>query len=298
MKTITIKSPYIQLSATLVVPDELEVRETDLVVFADANGTHIATVERLGGKFLASAEQEFLRLATEEDVAKSKTSQNKTRRAKRYCQSLLLKHNLDIKIINVYLNLDASKMIFYFTSDKRVDFRELVRDLAREYHLRIEMRQIGDREEVAMAGGIGPCGQLCCCKRFLGKCGQASIRMAKTQGLALNPLKINGYCGKLMCCLAFENDTYIDALRVMPKVGSRVKLPDGSVGIVHFNKLLERVVTVECGEDNICFNDFTLDELLACNPSFEHADSSCCGGDDKCGASATNDRNSGEGDNE
>ena len=111
-----------------------------------------------------------------------------------------------------------------------------------------------------MCGGIGPCGQPCCCKRFLGKMGQVSIKMAKNQGIALNPNKINGYCGKLMCCLAYENDVYLDAMRAMPKVGTTVNLPTGETGVVHFNKLLERIVTVELIGYNSVMIDIPLDE--------------------------------------
>lgn len=276
MKTIMVKNIYLPLAQCLVVPDEEIFKPSDLIVFADSNGLHLATVEKVGGKYVPNIGIDYVRRATNEDATKMKTSQNKARRAKRYCQSLLLKHKLDIKIISVYVNLDSSKMIFFFTSANRVDFRDLVKDLASEYRMRIEMRQIGEREEVSMLGGVGPCGQLCCCKRFLGKCGQASIKMAKTQGLALNPTKINGYCGKLMCCLAFENETYVEALRVMPKVGSTIKLPDGERGVVHFNNLLEKIVTVECGEDNLCYRDYSLDELQQCNPKFEGS-LGCCG---------------------
>ena len=285
MKMVMIKNRYLPLGKSVAVPDEEAFQVGDAVVFADENGLHLGEVERLGGKFDPTSDVVFERRATAADLDKARSNDNKMRRARRYCSSLLLKHNLKLKVVDAYANLDFSKAIFYFTANGRIDFRDLVKDLAAELHTRIEMRQINEREEVTMCGGIGPCGQPCCCKRFLGKTGQVAIKMAKNQGIALNPNKINGYCGKLMCCLAYENDVYTDAMRAMPKVGTRVTLPTGETGVVHFNKLLERVVTVELIGDNAVMIDYPLEELQACNESFETI---ACGCDGGCGCACKN----------
>lgn len=279
MKIIMIKNKYLPLGKSVAVPDDEAFEVGEPIVFADGNGLHLGEVERLSGKFDPTSDVVFERRATEADLDKARSNENKLRRARRYCGSLLLKHKLELKIVDVYANLDFGKAIFYFTANGRVDFRDLVKDLASELRTRIEMRQINEREEVSMCGGIGPCGQLCCCKRFLGKSGQVAIKMAKNQGIALNPNKINGYCGKLMCCLAYENDVYLDAMRAMPKVGSTVVLPTGEKGIVHFNKLLERIVTVDLIGDNAVMIDYPLAELQACNASFETI---ACGYDGAC----------------
>ena len=282
MKIIMIKNTYLTLGKSVAVPDDEEFKVGDAVVFSDDVGLHLAEVERVGGKFDPQYSVVFERRATAADLEKAASNENKLRRARRYISSLLLKHNLELKVVDVYATLDFSKAIFYFTADGRVDFRDLVRDLAGELRTRIEMRQVNEREEITMCGGIGPCGQPCCCRRFLGKAGQVSIKMAKTQGISLNPNKINGYCGKLMCCLAYENETYLDALRTMPKVGSSVKLPTGETGVVNFNNLFKKIVMVEVFGENAKKVDYSLEELQACNEKFETDFCGCdCQSEDK-----------------
>ena len=269
MKMIMIKNKYLGLNKSLAIDESEKIRVGEQVVFSDDNGLHLAEVQHLGGKFDPNGTLIFEHRATAQDLEKARATENKVRRAHRYCESMLLKHKLEIKIVDVYATLDFGKLIFYFTASERVDFRELVKDLASELHTRIEMRQINDRDEIAMQGGIGPCGQLCCCKRFLADAGQVGIKMAKNQGLALSPNKINGYCGKLMCCLGYENDVYLDAMAEMPKVGSTINLPTGEQGIVRFNKLLEKIVSVENVGDEAVMIDYSLDELKLCNEKFE-----------------------------
>ena len=271
MKTITIESQYLQKPKAIVVPEQEQIAVGDCVVFSDANGLHIANVDKLGGKYDETSDLIFERRANDKDISDAEVQNNKQRRALKYCSSLLLKHKLDMNILRVYVNLDASKIMFYYTAENRVDFRDLVKDLANEYHTRIEMRQMNEREEIASVGGIGICGQICCCKRFLSKPAQVSIKMAKNQNLALNPNKINGYCGKLMCCLAYENDEYLNAMKEMPKLGTVINLPDGEKGVVHFNKLLARRVVVDLVGDEAVIKEYDLDELKKHNSSFENS---------------------------
>jgi cell fate regulator YaaT (PSP1 superfamily) len=152
-----------------------------------------------------------------------------------------------MKLVDAEYTFDRNKVIFYFTADGRVDFRELVRDLAAVFRTRIELRQIGVRDEAKMLGGIGPCGRILCCSSFLGDFEPVSIKMAKDQNLSLNPVKISGLCGRLMCCLKYENELYEEAKRRMPDVGTRVRTPEGEGKVVLLN-LLERRVQVQLSD--------------------------------------------------
>ncbi|MCP3764484.1 stage 0 sporulation family protein [Domibacillus sp. A3M-37] len=163
------------------------------------------------------------------------------------CTSKITEHKLDMKLVDVEYTFDRNKVIFYFTADGRVDFRELVKDLASIFRTRIELRQIGVRDEAKMLGGIGPCGRMLCCSTFLGDFEPVSIKMAKDQNLSLNPAKISGLCGRLMCCLKYENDEYEDARRVLPDVGQKVKTPSGNGRVTGLN-ILERLVQVHIPE--------------------------------------------------
>ena len=168
---------------------------------------------------------------------------------------------LDMKLVDCEFTFDGSKVIFYFTADGRVDFRELVKDLSSVFRIRIELRQIGVRDETKMLGGLGPCGRECCCSSCMPDFKKVSIKMAKNQGLSLNPSKISGLCGRLMCCLAYENDYYAEAYKKMPKVGSEVGTPDGEGTVVNVNMLkMEVKVRIEKG-DGAAYKDFKLDEL-------------------------------------
>lgn len=201
--------------------------------------------------------KKVIRLATEEDVRAKENNVLEAKKDKTRIIEIVNDFKLDMKIVSVELTLDKSKMLINFTSDNRVDFRELVKTLASEFKTRIELRQIGPRDEVKILGGLGPCGRPCCCTKNTGDFEHVSIKMAKNQGLSLNPSNISGLCGRLMCCLSYENKHYAEALKLMPKVGSEVKTPDG-VGTVLYNNLLKRTVEVKFEDDK---KEYAVSEL-------------------------------------
>lgn len=178
-----------------------------------------------------------IRAATTEDVEKVAENRRKEKEAFRICLKKIIEHNLDMKLIDVEYTFDNNKVLFYFTADGRVDFRELVKDLASVFRTRIELRQIGVRDEAKMLGGLGVCGKPFCCSTFLGDFQPVSIKMAKEQGLSLNPTKISGTCGRLMCCLKYEQDAYEDLLKHTPKVGAYVGTTDGNGTVEDLNLL-------------------------------------------------------------
>lgn len=176
-----------------------------------------------------------VRRATEDDLKKLEQNRKKEKQAIEACEKKVSEHNLDMNLVDVELSFDGSKMLFYFTADERVDFRNLVKDLAAMFHTRIELRQIGVRDEAKLLGGLGICGQQFCCARFLDDFHPVSIKMAKEQGLSLNPAKISGTCGRLMCCLQYEHDAYSYLISLTPKIGSLVKTEDGEGTVVDHN---------------------------------------------------------------
>ncbi len=178
-----------------------------------------------------------IRVATEQDLRQVQENSVKQKRAFDICLQKITKHGLDMKLVDVEYTFDNNKILFYFTADGRVDFRELVKDLASVFRTRIELRQIGVRDEAKMLGGLGICGKPFCCSTFLGEFQPVSIRMAKEQGLSLNPTKISGTCGRLMCCLKYEQEAYEDLLRITPKMGAYVKTKDGRGTVVDVNLL-------------------------------------------------------------
>ena len=184
----------------------------------------------------------LVRVATENDKRTWELNRQREKDAMRICQKKIANHGLDMKLVKVESNFDGSKIVFYFTSEGRVDFRALVRDLAAEFRARIELRQIGVRDEAKMLGGIGICGRPFCCAEFLDDFIPVSIKMAKTQNLSLNPTKISGTCGRLMCCLKYEQDAYEDAVRRCPKQDSFVMTPDGPGNITNVDLLREQSV--------------------------------------------------------
>ena len=178
-----------------------------------------------------------LRLATENDRRSLQLSREKEKEAFTVCQKKIAQHGLEMKLVRVECSFDGNKILFFFTADCRVDFRELVKDLASAFHARIELRQIGVRDEAKMLGGLGICGRPFCCASFLGEFQPVSIKMAKEQGLSLNPTKISGACGRLMCCLKYEQAAYEDLLRSTPKAGAIVQTPDGRGRVTEVNLL-------------------------------------------------------------
>ena len=185
----------------------------------------------------------IVRLATEDDIKKVAENRQKEKSAFTICEEKIAKHSLEMKLTDVEYTFDGSKILFYFTADGRVDFRELVKDLAAVFKTRIELRQIGVRDEAKMLGGIGICGRPFCCNAYMGEFQPVSIKMAKEQGLSLNPTKISGACGRLMCCLKYEQEAYEHLAKITPKAGALVETKDGR-GIVTESNLISGVVKV------------------------------------------------------
>ncbi len=210
-------------------------KQGEKVIVETQNGNEIGIVSEANhmveDENLVLPLKKMLRIATDKDLKRVEENKKKAEDAFKICEELVEQHNLDMKLVEVEYSFDGGKIIFFFTSDGRVDFRELVKDLASRFHTRIELRQIGVRDEAKMLGGIGICGQPYCCKRFLNDFEPVSIKMAKEQGLSLNPTKISGSCGRLMCCLKYEEDAYSHLASITPRVGSTVKTPDG-IGVV------------------------------------------------------------------
>ncbi len=187
--------------------------------------------------------KKILRKATEQDKKRLEENKKKEAEALKICEQKVEKHGLNMKLVDVDYTLDGSKILFYFTADGRVDFRELVKDLAGVFRTRIELRQIGVRDEAKMLGGLGMCGRPFCCASYMGDFQPVSIKMAKEQGLSLNPIKISGTCGRLMCCLKYEQEAYEHLLRVTPKVGAIVQTKEGK-GVVSDVNLLTGILKV------------------------------------------------------
>ena len=213
----------------------------DKVIVETARGVEcgeVAMVDReIDESTFSSPIKPIIRAATEEDLRRIENNKQKEKDAFKICQDKIAVHGLKMNLIDVECTFDNNKMLFYFTAENRVDFRELVKDLAAVFKTRIELRQIGVRDEAKMLGGLGICGQPFCCSRFLGDFQPVSIKMAKEQGLSLNPTKISGTCGRLMCCLKYEQNAYDDLLKTTPKQGAIVKTTSGR-GVVEEVNLL------------------------------------------------------------
>ena len=202
----------------------------------------------------------LVRVATENDDRTYAYNKTREKNAFEVCQKKIAERGLDMKLVRVESNFDGSKIIFFFTSDGRVDFRELVRDLAGVFRARIELRQIGVRDEAKMLGGIGPCGRPICCRTFLGDFTPVSIKMAKEQNLSLNPTKISGLCDRLMCCLKYEQDNYEQTRKRMPRVGREIITPDG-VGVINAINVLEETVRVRIAVgDSFELREYPIDD--------------------------------------
>lgn len=193
--------------------------------------------------------KKVMRIASEEDVRHAEENSRKEKEAFETCLQKIRDHNLEMKLIDVEYTFDNNKVLFYFTADGRVDFRELVKDLAAVFKTRIELRQIGVRDESKMMGGIGVCGRVLCCSSYLGEFQPVSIKMAKEQGLSLNPTKISGTCGRLMCCLKYEQDAYEQIIKRAPKTGAIIETPDGQ-GVVIYTSLLKETIKVRLDKGN------------------------------------------------
>lgn len=249
-------------------PDNIEINVGDNVIVETIRGVEFGEAV-LGIREVAEEEiiaplKKVFRVATEEDKKKYEENNKKEKEAFKICLNKIKQHKLDMKLIDVEYTFDNNKIIFYFTADGRVDFRELVKDLASVFKTRIELRQIGVRDEAKMIGGIGPCGKCLCCSTFLGEFAPVSIKMAKEQSLSLNPCKISGICGRLMCCLKYEQEAYECAKKYVPKLGSLVETPEGKGEVIQSNILKEQVrVLMEITEGNTkVIKDFPVKEVV------------------------------------
>ncbi|MEN3090984.1 MAG: stage 0 sporulation family protein [Staphylococcus pseudoxylosus] len=207
--------------------------------------------------------KEIVRHATDEDLSQYEQNEKDAEEAMTLCKNTIQQQNLEMRLVNCEFTLDKSKVIFNFTSDERVDFRKLVKVLAQKLKTRIELRQIGVRDEAKLLGGIGPCGRSLCCATFLGDFEPVSIKMAKDQNLSLNPTKISGACGRLMCCLKYENDYYEEARAQLPDVGEAIKTPEGNGKVIGLNILdISMQVKVEGLEQPL---EYKMEELETLN---------------------------------
>lgn len=228
-------------------PDSIAFQAGDRVIVETSRGIEcgeIVTPNReVDDEKIVKPLKVIIRAATPEDLEAVRVNRAKEQRAAEICKKKIIERKLEMKLINVEYTFDSSKILFYFTADGRVDFRELVKDLAGIFHTRIELRQIGVRDESRMLGGLGICGRPFCCCSFLGDFHPVSIKMAKEQGLSLNPTKISGACGRLMCCLKYEQSAYDYLLKITPRAGTPVTTPDGR-GVVTDVSLISGVVKV------------------------------------------------------
>ena len=225
-------------------------------------GTVVFGVKEVEDKEIVHPLKPILRKATEKDEKIVKDNEKKIPDALCFTEEKIREMKLDMKLIGCEFAFDGKKLVFFFTSDGRVDFRELVKVLAAKFHLRIELRQIGIRDETKLLGGIAPCGRECCCSSCMSEFGKVSIKMAKTQGLHLNPSKISGLCGRLMCCLEYEDEYYSEVYCKMPKVGGTVGTPEGQ-GVVVSNDMLKLIskVKISKGDGSEVYKDFPVDRL-------------------------------------
>ncbi|MEA4825389.1 PSP1 domain-containing protein [Clostridium sp. JNZ J1-5] len=256
-------------------PNGLDVKSGDSVIVETVRGIEFGECV-IGPKGISESEvvtplKNVIRKATEEDIQKHQENRQKQEEAFNLCLEKIQKHDLPMKLIDVEYTFDNNKIIFYFTADGRVDFRELVKDLASVFRTRIELRQIGVRDEAKMIGGLGTCGRPMCCSSFLGDFVPVSIKMAKEQNLSLNPTKISGICGRLMCCLNYEQTIYEDIKKELPKVDSIVETPYGK-GIVISNSVVKESakirISIKDGEDII--KEVSIKEMTLISGEYEY----------------------------
>ena len=234
-------------------PDKLKFNKNDYVIVETARGVEIGEVsipnKQMDEENVVSPLKPVIRKATEADIKQAEENKVKEKEAFVICNEKIEQHKLDMKLVEVEYTFDRNKILFYFTSDGRVDFRDLVKDLAAVFRTRIELRQIGVRDEAKMVGGLGICGRKLCCTSHLGGFEPVSIKMAKEQNLSLNPTKISGTCSRLMCCLKYEQNAYEDLHKNTPNVGSVVKTPSGE-GIVKDVNLLKGFLKIQLKGDS------------------------------------------------
>lgn len=222
----------------------------------------VALIKEIDETEISEPLKQVVRRATDADIKKNEELKEKASKDIFIVREKVKKLGLEMKIVSCEYCFDASKVLIEFAAEDRVDFRDLLKELAAALKVRIELHQVGQRDEVKIKGGIGPCGEICCCSRFLKDFEHVTVKMAKNQGLSLNPTKISGLCGRLMCCLAYENKTYEEILKKMPKINSEVVSPKGK-GIVVYNDILrERVsIKIHLSDDSFTVYDFSLAEI-------------------------------------
>ena len=235
-------------------PENLSIDQGDHVIVETARGVEygyvVLGVKEVEDDKIIQPLKPVMRVATPEDDEKALKNREKEKEAFKICQEKIRKHELEMKLIDAEYTFDNNKVLFYFTADGRIDFRELVKDLASVFKTRIELRQIGVRDETKILGGIGICGRPLCCHSYLSDFAPVSIKMAKEQNLSLNPTKISGVCGRLMCCLKNEQETYEELNSRLPNVGDYVSTPDGLKGEVHSLSVLRQLVKVVVNLEN------------------------------------------------
>ena len=254
-------------------PNEIDVKKGNHVIVETARGIEfgecVIDKKQISENEIVSSLKLVLRVADKEDIKKHKENKHKEKEAFEICLKKIDEHNLNMKLIDVEYTFDNNKVIFYFTADGRVDFRELVKDLATIFKTRIELRQIGVRDEAKMIGGLGPCGRPMCCSSFLGDFASVSIKMAKEQNLSLNPTKISGICGRLMCCLNYEQTTYEHIRKKLPKIGAIVKTEIGE-GEVIANSVVKESVKVKLSlKDEEILKTFNIQDIELVSGEFE-----------------------------
>ena len=227
-------------------PNGFELKKGDYVLVETVRGMEFGTVviapKLVGEEDVFLPLKPVMRIATEEDIEKHRQNKADEAYAIEACEQLIVKNKLDMQLLGCEYTFDRTKLIFYFTAEGRVDVRQLVKDLAYTFRLRIELRQIGVRDAAKMIGGLGPCGRVLCCTSFLGEFATVTIKMAKNQQLSLNPSKISGICGKLLCCLKYENETYVELMKRLPDVGNRVLTELGEGRVRSINMISETLM--------------------------------------------------------
>ena len=247
-------------------PGEFEIKQGDHVIVETARGIEYGRVvsapKEVDDDSVIQPLKSVIRIATEQDEKTVEKNRQKEKEAFKICQEKIRKHGLDMKLIEAEYTFDNNKVLFYFTADGRIDFRELVKDLASVFKTRIELRQVGVRDETKMLGGIGICGRPLCCNTYLSEFIPVSIKMAKEQSLSLNPTKISGICGRLMCCLKNEQEAYEELNSNLPDIGEKVKTFDGFKGeVVSVNVLRQKVKIVVEVDDEREIKEYAIDEL-------------------------------------
>jgi cell fate regulator YaaT (PSP1 superfamily) len=255
-------------------PRDLRLTIGDKVLVETARGIEfgeiVSSIKKVTEDEIFLPIKPILRVATEEDIKKFNQNKAEEPEVIRICKELIEKNNLNMTLLASEYTFDRTKLIIYFSAESRIDFRQLVKDLASVFKTRIELRQVGVRDAAKYVGGLGPCGRVLCCSTFLGNFDTVSIKMAKNQHLSLNPQKISGACGKLLCCLRYESDFYDEVAEIMPDMGEIVLTPDGQAKVIGMNALIETVKVVL--QETSALRNYDLDQIKRINPNTNRFD--------------------------